>query len=107
MWFDYFMYTYGHDILTLVVSAAFGMLGILVKNLVQKYLNDNTKRAVAKTVVQFVEQCFKDVHGAEKMQIALTRACEILTEKGIKVSTLEMETLIEAAVSEFNEAFKK
>ena len=105
--FEYFMFAYGKEIVTMIVTAVFGMLGVMIKNLATKYLNDNTKRSVAKTVVQFVEQCFRDVHGEEKMQIALTRACEMLTEKGIEVSTLEMETLIEAAVAEFNQAFKK
>lgn len=105
--FEYFMFTYGKEIVTMIVTAVFGMIGVMVKNLVAKYLDDSTKRAVAKTVVQFVEQCFKDVHGADKMRIALDRACEMLTEKGIKVSNVEMETLIEAAVAEFNEAFKK
>lgn len=105
--FEYFMVTYGNEIITMIMTAIFGMIGIMVKNLVAKYLNDNTKRAVAKTVVQFVEQCFKDIHGKEKLEVALNRACEMLTEKGIEVSYLEMETLIEAAVSEFNEAFKK
>ena len=105
--FEYFMFVYGKDIIVMIITAVFGMLGVVVKNLVAKYLNDSTKRAVAKTVVQFVEQCFKDVHGEDKLNIALNRACELLTEKGIKVTTLEMETLIEAAVAEFNEAFKK
>ena len=104
--FEYFMVTYGNEIITMIVTAIFGMIGIAVKNLVAKYLNDNTKRAVAKTVVQFVEQCFKDIHGKEKLEVALNRACEMLTEKGINVSAMEMETLIEAAVAEFNEAFK-
>lgn len=105
--FEYFMFTYGNEIVTMIVTAVFGMIGVAVKELVKKYLNDNTKRAVAKTAVQFVEQCFKDVHGEDKLRIALNRACELLTEKGIKVTVLEMETLIEAAVAEFNEAFKK
>ena len=105
--FEYFMFTYGNEIVAMIVTAVFGMLGIVVKNLVKTYLNDSTKWAVAKTAVQFVEQCFTDVHGAEKLQIAFDRACAMLTEKGIKVSTIEMETLIEAAVAEFNEAFKK
>ena len=105
--FDYFMFAYGGEIVAMIVTAVFGMIGFMVKNLVTKYLNDSTKQAVAKTVVQFVEQCFKDVHGADKLHIAFARACEILNEKGIKVTTLEMETLIEAAVAEFNEAFKK
>lgn len=104
--FEYFMATYGNEIVMMIVTAVFGMIGVMVKNLVAKYLNDNTKRAVAKTVVQFVEQCFKDIHGKEKLEVALNRACEMLTEKGINVSAMEMETLIEAAVAEFNEAFK-
>lgn len=105
--FEYFMIAWGNEIITLIVSAVFGMIGILVKNLVAKYLNDNTKRAVAKTVVQFVEQVYTDLHGKEKLRAAMQRAVELLNEKGINVSAVELETLIEAAVAEFNEAFKK
>lgn len=105
--FEYFMFLYGNDIVALLVTAAFGTLGIIIKNLVKTYLNDDTKRAVAKTVVLFVEQCFTDLHGEEKLHAAMNRAAEVLTEKGISVSTVELETLIEAAVAEFNEAFKK
>ena len=105
--FEYFMVAYGNEIIVLVASAVFGMIGVLIKNMLAKYLNDETKRKIAKTVVQFVEQCYKDMHGEEKLKAALDRACELLNEKGIKVSRKEMETLIEAAVAEFNEAFKK
>ena len=105
--FEYFMIAYGNEIITLAACAVLGMLGFVAKNLVAKYLNDETKRKVAKTVVLFVEQCYKDLHGEEKLTAALERACALLNEKGIKVSALEMKTLIEAAVSEFNEAFKK
>ena len=104
---DYFMFAYGGEIVAMVVSAIFGMIGFAVKNLVKKYLDDNTKKAVAKTVVQFVEQCFKEMHGEEKLLAAMNRASAILAEKGIDFSVTEMETLIEAAVAEFNEAFKK
>lgn len=105
--FDYIMWTYGGEVIAVIVTAIFGILGAVVKAMVEKYLNDNTKRAIAKTVVQFVEQCYKDLHGEEKLNAALTRMSELLAEKGIKVSVAEMETLIEAAVGEFNEAFKK
>lgn len=105
--FEYFMFLYGNDIVALLVTAAFGTIGIIIKNLLKNYLNDDTKRAVAKTVVLFVEQCFKDLHGEEKLHAAMNRAAEVLTEKGISVSAVELETLIEAAVAEFNEAFKK
>lgn len=87
--------------------AVFGLLGSAAKKLCKKYLNDNTKKAIAKAVVLFVEQVYKELHGKEKLQKALERASELLAEKGIKFSALEMETLIEAAVAEFNKAFEK
>ena len=105
--FDYFMWTYGGEIIALIVTAVFGTIGFAAKKLLKKYLDDDTKRAVAKDVVQFVEQCYKNIHGEQKLEAALDRAADILAEKGIKVSLVEMETLIEAAVAEFNEAFKK
>lgn len=105
--FDYIMWTYGAEVIAVIVTAIFGILGTVVKQMVEKYLTDNTKRAIAKTVVQFVEQCYKDLHGEEKLNAALNRMSELLAEKGIKVSVLEMETLIEAAVGEFNDAFHK
>ena len=68
---------------------------------------NDRKRSIAKAVVQFVEQVYKDIHGEEKLFAALDRASQLLAEKGIKFSAVEMETLIEAAVAEFNEAFHK
>ena len=105
--FEYFMATYGNEIIMMIVTAVFGMFGVIVKNIVKAYLNDKKKQDIAKAVVLFVEQCFTELHGKEKLRVALTRASEILAEKGIAFSAVEMETLIESAVAEFNEAFKK
>ena len=104
---EYFMIAWGNEIITMIACAAWGLLGLLAKRMVDKWLNDDTKRKVAKTVVLFVEQVYKDLHGEEKLNAALERASVILTEKGIKCTATEMKTLIEAAVAEFNEAFKK
>ena len=105
--FAEFINTYGLQIMYAIITAIAGYVGIVVKNLVTKYLNDKTKKAVAKSAVQFVEQVYKDIHGADKLYAALERASELLAEKGIEFSPVEMETLIEAAVAEFNEAFHK
>jgi hypothetical protein len=102
-----FINQYGMEILYTVVMAIAGYVGIVVKNLVTKYINDKTKRDVAKTAVQFVEQVYKDLHGEEKLGAAFAAASEMLLEKGIHVSELEMRVLLEAAVAEFNKAFEK
>ena len=102
-----FINTYGMEIMGTILGIIFTAFGFIVKNLVKKYLDDNTKLAIAAVCVQFVEQVYKNLHGEEKLFMARERAAELLQEKGIKFSAVEMETLIEAAVAEFNEAFKK
>lgn len=105
--FAEFINQYGMQILYTVITAIAGYIGIVIKNAVTKYLNDKTKLSVAKTAVQFVEQVYKDLRGEEKLNAALAATSEMLGEKGIFVSDLEMRVLIEAAVSEFNKAFEK
>lgn len=103
--FAEFINTYGTQILGAILTFVGGYVGLYAKKLVDKYLSDKTKKAVARTVVQFVEQVYKDLHGEEKFNAALATAEEMLAEKGITVTALEMRVLIEAAVAEFNGAF--
>ena len=105
--FTEFINLYGARILEVIMIAIFGCFGVVMKNLATKYLNDDTKRTLAKTVVQFVEQVYKDLHGEDKLQAAMRTLSEQLAQKKIQVTEAEMKILIEAAVAEFNEAFKK
>ena len=102
-----FISEYGTTILYAVLTALAGYSGIVAQRLYTKYVNDKTKQAVAKTVVQAVEQIYKDLHGEEKLNKALEAASEMLAEKGITITDLEMRMLIEAALAEFNRAFEK
>lgn len=105
--FAEFINEYGMQLLYAIITAIAGYIGIAAKNFVKKYLDDKTKRDVAKTAVQYVEQVYKHLHGEEKFNEALSAASEILAEKGIIVSRLELMVLVEAAVGEFNKAFNK
>lgn len=102
-----FINQYGMQILYAVITAIAGYIGIVAKNLVTKYINDKTKATVAKTAVRFVEQVYKEMHGEEKFNEALAAATEMLAEKGITATELELRVLIEAAVAEFNAAFSQ
>ena len=102
-----FISEYGTTILYAILTAIGGYLGIWAKKLYTKYVNDKTKQAVAKTVVQAVEQLYKDLRGEEKLEKALEAASDMLAERGITVTDLELRILIEAAVGEFNKAFEK
>ena len=105
--FAEFIDAYGMNLLYTIITAIAGYIGIVLKNLFTKYFNDKTKKEVAKNAVQFVEQVYKNLHGEEKLNEALKAASEMLAEKGIPVTNLELRVLVEAAVAEFNKAFEK
>ncbi len=102
-----FLSTYGATILYSVFTAIAGYLGIVMKRLYEKYVNDKTKQDVVNTCVKAIEQIYKDIHGDEKLQKALEAASDMLTSKGISVTDVELRMLVESAVSEFNDAFNK
>jgi hypothetical protein len=102
-----FINEYGTTILYTVLTALFGYFGIITKKYFDKWFNTKEKKAIAKEVVQFTEQVYKTLHGAEKLEKAMEAMSAMLAEKGIYVTDLEMKVLLEAAVAEFNKAFEK
>lgn len=104
---DTIITTYGNPLIGLILTIVFGSLGVIAKQLFAKYIDTPTKQAVARTAAVFVEQIWKDIHGAEKLQKAMETAEILLKKKGIDFDAEEMKILIEAAVAEFNGAFAK
>lgn len=103
--FAEFMSTYGISLIGSIITAIIGFLGILVKRMIEKYLNTKEKRKVARDVVMFVEQVYKGCHGEEKLNYALEAAKEMLIESGIAFNELEMRVMIESVLAEMNHAF--
>ena len=101
--FEFFVTTYGTQLLGLILCAIFGTLGYVVKQIAKTYLDNETKLSIAANVVRFVEQVWTEIHGAEKLQKALETAESLLKKKGIPFDADEMTVLIEAAVQELNE----
>ena len=99
--------TYALPVIAAAVAALAGFLGAQLKGLYQKYINDKTKESVVRTCVKAVEQLYHDLSGPEKLEKAKDGVVEMLNEKGIPITELEMNLLIEAVVSEFNYGFAK
>ena len=98
--------TYGAQLLGTLLVTLFGIFGMALRKLAAGYLDTDTKRTLAKIVVQFVEQTCRELHGEAKLSAALGALSELLMEKNIKTSEQEMRILIEAAVAEFNNTFQ-
>lgn len=84
-----------------------GVVGYQIKKLYNKYIDNQTKKDIVNSTVEYVEQVYKNIHGEEKLDKALDRASQLLKEAGISISHTELETLIEAAVNGFNKGFNK
>lgn len=98
-----FIAQYGMEILYALIIAVAGFIGTAIKNIYKKYVNDQTKEKVVKTVVKAVKQLYSDLSGEEKLEIAIENITEMLIEKGITITELEIRMLIEAAIEEMKE----
>ena len=101
---------FGAYVLPAIVSllaAAAAFVGAQIKRLYEKYVNDKTKQSVVRTCVKAVEQLYHDLGGPEKLEKAREGIRQMLEEKGIAISQLEMNLLIESVVAEFNYSFAR
>ena len=101
---EFFM-NYVLPMLMTALTALAGFIGTQVKQLYQRWVNDRTKEAVVRTCVKAVEQLYHDLGGPEKLEKAKAGAVEMLVAKGISITELELNMLIESVVSEFNHGF--
>jgi hypothetical protein len=96
-------------LLEIIVATLTGIatfIGTKVKKIYQERVNTETKEKVVKTVVNAVEQIYKDLKGEDKLNVCIENATEILNEKGISITELELRMLIESTVNSFNKASK-
>ena len=100
-----FINQYGYMILYAALTAIAGFLGAQIKKLYDRMTADDTKRKVVETCVKAVEQMYQDLSGSEKLEKAKENIIAMLDIKGIAISEIEMDMLIEACVAEFNLAF--
>lgn len=100
-------WAYVFPVIVAALTAFAGFLGAQLKGLYQKHVNDKTKESVVRTCVKAVEQLYHDLGGPEKLEKAKEGIEDMLNEKGIPITELEMNLLIEAVVSEFNYGFAR
>ena len=97
-----FLKEYGFTIIYAVLTAIAAFIGKQIKNVYQNRVDDKTKREIVETCVMAVEQLYQQLSGSEKLERAKESIVEILETKGISISTLELDMLIESVVAEFN-----
>lgn len=102
--FAEFISTYGTTILYTLLSAAATAIGAWIGRVYKEKVNDETKRKIVKTCCKAVKQLYKDLSGAEKYDRAVDFIVDMLGEKGITITELEIKMLIEEVCSDFVDA---
>lgn len=102
-----FLQPYILEIIAAILTGVASFIGMKVKKIYEEHVNTKTKEDVVASTVKYVEQVYKDIHGAEKLEKAKEKALEWLNEKGISISDIELEILIEASVNSFNNGLKE
>lgn len=97
-----FISEYGLMILYALLTAVAGFLGAQLKRIYENHVNDETKEKVVATCVKAVEQLYRDLNGEEKLDKAKENIVAMLTAKGIEISEIEIDMLIESCVAEMN-----
>lgn len=99
--------TYLIPMLATILTAIASYVGIQVKKLYEKKVNNETKKTIVSDVVKMVEQVYKDIHGKDKYNKAVKYITDALNEKNIPITDLEIKYLIESTCSEFVKEIKK
>ena len=88
--------------LVTLVSAVFAFIGTQLKKKYQEKIDTEEKRHAVKTCVNAAEMVYKDLKGAEKLAKVKENIVEWLNLKGISISEIELDMMIEAAVTNLN-----
>lgn len=95
------------EIVAIILTGVATYFGTKIKNVYEEKVNDETKRKVVSTVVKAIEQLYKELKGEEKLEKAKESILEMLDEKGISITELELNMLIEEVCNSFKEGVEK
>ena len=88
--------------LVTLVSAVFAFIGAQLKKKYQEKIDTEEKRHAVETCVNAAEMVYKDLKGADKLAKVKENIVEWLNLKGISISEIELDMMIEAAVTNLN-----
>ena len=98
-----FISLYGNQIIFTLLTGALTAIGTWIGKKYQEICNERIKRDTVKTCVNAVEQLYPDMLGEEKYIKATESIKEILFNKNIIITDLEIKMMIEEQCNRFNQ----
>lgn len=88
------------------ITAFLTWLGVKIRFYFEEKAKNDTVRDIVKHTVSYVEQVFVTLKGEEKLDKAKQIALTWLKDKNIKITSIELEILIESFVNGLNSETK-
>lgn len=101
-----FLINNGLQLLYLVLTTLVSYLTLKIKNLYNKYVNDEMKKSVTEICVNACEQLYKGNDSEEKYNLAFNNIKTMLKSKNIKIDDTEIKLMIESFCSNFRKEDK-
>ena len=89
---------YGIGIIRSIVMGVLSYIALDLKKEYKKHIQDKTKKEVVDKVCNYVNEVYPNSTGEDKINIAITSTKEILKEKGIVISDLEIRVLLHNSI---------
>lgn len=105
--FKTFISEYGMVIVYSILTAIAGAVAAFVKKKYKEKCDNKTKQEVVRNCVMMAQQVYRGLDGETKKQRAIEAISAMLEEKGISITALEINVLIEACVGEFKNVFNE
>ncbi|MBQ9599826.1 MAG: hypothetical protein IJR33_08485 [Clostridia bacterium] len=84
------------------VTGLFGFIGKKILDYLESKYEIHIKKETVKTCVEAVEQLYHDLQGPEKLERCKANVIQMLQQKGVEITELELNMYIEAVVGRFN-----
>ncbi len=95
------------EILVTLFTVIITYVATKLKKKFEEYINTDAKQKIVKMVVNATEQLYKNLDGEQKLIKAKENIIALIKEKGLSITELEMDMMIEEVVNNFNQILKK
>ena len=93
-----FVTDYGFHIIATAITGILSYIGVNIKNTLKQYYQHKLEKEEAEMVYHEIEELYPNLTKEEKIQKMVTVLGQILKEKKIQVTNLELQILIESTI---------
>ena len=87
-----------------VFTTVASYVGMKIKIIYKEKVDTETKKKVVETTCRYINQLYNDLDGSQKLEKAKENIVDQLNEKGISITELELDVLIESTINSFKDA---